>query len=142
MGCDIHLHIEVRVDGSWEHYAHPNIERYYQMFSRMAGVRQCDGIPALSPPRGMPDNPSFMTKFDCDHEGIDGHSHSWLNATEIKVLEDEFDAGGQWCPKNNNLWWHQQFGFLFGSSFGHLHNYPDSYPKEVEDVRFVFWFDN
>lgn len=27
MGCDIHLHIEVKINGAWEHYATPRVDR-------------------------------------------------------------------------------------------------------------------
>ena len=39
MGCDIHLHAEIKVNGKWEHYAHPHIRRDYRLFAKMASVR-------------------------------------------------------------------------------------------------------
>lgn len=39
MGCDIHLHIEIKMNGLWRHYSMPHIERDYCLFGVMAGVR-------------------------------------------------------------------------------------------------------
>jgi len=39
MSCSIHLHIEVKVDGTWEHYGEPSINSNYQLFEKLAGVR-------------------------------------------------------------------------------------------------------
>ena len=39
MGCDIHAHFEIKVDGEWLHYSQANINRNYRLFEKMAGVR-------------------------------------------------------------------------------------------------------
>lgn len=38
MGCDIHLHSEVMVDGVWHHHAKGQVERNYRLFAKMANV--------------------------------------------------------------------------------------------------------
>lgn len=40
MGCDIHLHAEVKIKNAWHHYAHPSVPRSYPLFSIMAGVHE------------------------------------------------------------------------------------------------------
>ena len=54
MGCDIHLHVEVKIKGKWLHYNHPNIDRCYWLFTKMAGVREIEGVEACEglPPSG------------------------------------------------------------------------------------------
>lgn len=140
MGCDIHLHIEVRLNGKWEHYAAPNIDRDYSLFSRMAGVRGKE-IP-ISKPKGLPSDLTTLTKYDADRCGIDGHDHSWLSKKEIVRLKDWID--GQRTQMNDffDLEHTILHCYLFGNSFAGIELYPNERPDGVDDVRFVFWFDN
>ena len=134
MGCDIHLHTEIKVDGVWHHVATANFERNYALFNFLAGVRG-DG-PGIAPCRGVPEDASLVTRMDCDHWGADGHSHSFLHSYEIPVVED-------WLKDTaDDLWPERQWGYFFGNSWGGFVKYPHKRPTGVEDVRFVFWFDN
>lgn len=108
MGCDIHLHTEVKINGAWHHYSCPNVDRNYDLFARMAGVR--GDIDPISEPRGIPKDATFLTKFACNHRGIDGHSHSWLNAEEIFILYFEFGRMLDEC-------YHPAFGYFFGNDW-------------------------
>lgn len=33
-------------------------------------------------------------------------------------------------------------GFLFGNAFEYFERFRSDYPSELEDLRFVIWFDN
>ena len=135
MGCDIHLHAEVKIAGKWEHYAMPDCRRDYALFERMAGVRG-NVANAISAPRGIPKNATTVTKFDRKRWGSDGHSHSWLSAKEISGLREWDDKrGGGWDSKEWDQW-------LFGSYYSSFVKYPDDRPDGLQDVRFIFWFDN
>lgn len=146
MGCDIHLHIEVKINGQWEHYAHPLIDRNYRLFALMAGVRNRDDITPVSLPKGLPDDITPLTRYDAeDYWGRDGHSHSYFTKEEIAELEDRIVAEGllkdQWRLEMDI--WHCYF---LGSSFGSIVKYPEDWRRPnrraITDVRFVFWFDN
>ena len=141
MGCDIHLHSEVKINGEWHHYSHPRIERWYDLFARMADVRNDPerDIKPISQPRGLPDDATFMTRFDYEYEH--GHSASWLSGKEVADL-------GTWAEeryKTRNKDWfsfdHHVIGYVFGNGWDVKGN-RGSYPDGVEDVRIVFWFDN
>lgn len=135
MGCDIHIHAEIKVYGKWHHYDQPNCLRNYKLFEKMAGVRGSVEN-AISPPRGIPDDSSFTTIFDSDAWGSDGHSHSWISSKELLELSE-------WQEKNGAGWTEQEWNkWLFGNNYSDFQKYPDSRPKGVEDVRFIFWFDN
>jgi hypothetical protein len=146
MGCDIHLHIEVKLNGKWEHYAAPSVNRYYVMFERMAGVRG-DITNAISIPKGLPEDVTTITRYDADRMGSDGHSHSWLGVDELMKLED-------WLKTElrlyNGIYSHPDLEheilhcYFFGNSFTGIKRYPTDYRgmPEIENVRFVFWFDN
>ncbi len=147
MECNIYLHTEVKINGEWHHYGTPDVSRNYHLFARMAGVRSDGEVKPIAPPRGIPDDATALTKFDRAHWGVDGHSHSWLGAEEITELTKYIaeviklrDGLGM------SLWDCDNFGYFFGNTWGgfwECRNDPNSgTPKGVEDIRFVFWFDN
>ena len=110
MGCDIHLVVQRRVDGSWEDVDLGLGEeemwdfweaRSYDTFALLADVRNDGTITPISKPRGIPSD------FDCDdyrrpserwgqligdveHNGKDlgEHSHSWVTLAEILAAPD------------------------------------------------------
>jgi hypothetical protein len=144
MGCDIHLHVEIKIDGVWEHYAHPNISRNYALFARMAGVRGNDYIKPIALPKGTPKDMTKVTRLDFEAWGADAHSASWLGLRDIVMLEGWLD-GQNWGDSalSTSLEHTILHTYLFGSSFSSLVLYPDDNRVQgLEDVRFVFWFDN
>ena len=134
MGCDIHAHAEVKIKGKWEHYDQPEFQRDYELFERMAGVRG-DVANAIVAPRGLPDDATALTRFDSERWGSDGHSHSWLSAQELYELAAWDKKRGYSDFKRS---WDQ---WLFGGNYSDFIKYPKD-RRGVEDVRFVFWFDN
>lgn len=145
MGCDIHLHIEVKIAGRWEHYGAPNIDRWYGLFEKMAGV--CgDDENAISAPKGMPDDLNAVTLADCNRLGSDGHSHSWLDADEIVLLDTWLREKEP--PKNDVFAFDLEHGILRTYFFGNSFAIPadrrkqEFEPEGIQDLRFVFWFDN
>lgn len=143
MGCDVHLYAEIKVNGQWLLYTQPKIERCYAMFEKMAGVR---GEPsnAIALPRGLPADISPATRFCADYDGTDGHSHSWLNAAEIRELVKWGETELRPRASHMNRWdFEAETGaYLFGNGWAGFVSHPDSRPAGVEDVRWVFWFDN
>jgi len=145
MGCDIHAHFEIKVNGEWLHYDQPNLKRHYDLFARMANVRNSyrkEKIEPIAMPRGLPDDITKTTAFEADvYWGPDGHSHSWLSSEEIAEL---FEWHKKLVGGYDRYWRieHDEWGYLCGNGWGSFHEYRDSYPKEIEDFRLVFWFDN
>jgi len=142
MGCDIHIYIEVKTVNGWELYSHPNVSRDYGLFTKMAGVRNYfEGeITPISEPRGLPEDASFLVKKSFENWDIDAHSASYLTSEEIIELEDFVKGRGKFpynCLDHGVL-----HCYLEGNSFGGLKKYPEEKPAWIEDVRFVFWFDN
>jgi hypothetical protein len=138
MGCDIHLYCEVKIEGQWHLYSHPYVERNYDLFAKMANVRNDLGFERpISRPKGLPDDLSIIPKLEYKRDNY--HSASWLNVEEIRQLEEwvvsalgysHWERDGYWDYLCGNSWG----GFTPGNS--------RSYCPEFEDVRFVFWFDN
>lgn len=149
MGCDIHVHTEVKINGEWHHYDMPYVRRDYALFSRLANVRNyrddhAEWVEPISDPRGLPEDASFLTKFDSEKWGTDGHSHSWIGAEEIHNLKDwmENELTNETGKNPGPFFFEDIFGFLFGNSWDNFVTYRNDYPKEIEDIRWVFWFDN
>jgi hypothetical protein len=153
MGCDIHLHIEIKLNGKWEHYATPSLKRKYRLFAAMADVRNGDDITPIAYPRGFPIDASLITTIDYERFGLDAHSASvfyeedierlvfWLKEEKKRLeAEDEsridlFTCDLEWDILNRT--------YLFGNAILDMWKYPDEWqPEGYEGVRFVFWFDN
>ena len=144
MGCDIHLHIELKIEGQWHHYAAPSIERWYALFEKMAGVRG-ETENAIAGPKGLPDDVTLITRRCAEYDEGDAHNHSWLGVKEIVVLEEWCRAAGEkeGFFLKRDLEHSILHTYLLGSSLTGWHRYPeDGNPLKVEDLRFVFWFDN
>ena len=82
---------------------------------------------------------AFTTRLASNYWSADGHSHSYLNSTEILELQ-EWSADQEWAGGDGG-WFAQTLGFLFGNSLGGFVKYPNERPGFLEDIRFVFWFD-
>lgn len=146
MGCDIHLHTEVKINDKWHHYGAPNVRRNYALFAKMAGVRNGNGIEPIAEPRGIPTDATELTQYDCAHWNGDGHSHSYLTAPEIAELSEWAQSDEQEFsfdrPSKVLFWESDTFGYLFGNDWSGFTKYPKDRPEGLEDVRFIFWFDN
>ena len=139
MGCDIHLHGEVKINGKWEHLTTGRSIRNYALFAKMAGVRNAPeyNITPISEPKGLPDDCSSVTIFDYSRWIGDAHSASWFSSKEIKELEEWwFDWRMQWTKDWKAFEDEVIGGYLFG------YGWDDIEEAGVEDARIVFWFDN
>lgn len=152
MGCDIHAHVEMRYEGKWEHLAWPNIDRWYDLFGIMAGVRR--DVEPIVQPKGFPTDAALITRLDFEKWGPDAHTVSWFN-------EDEIDKLSAWLKKHEAGLTEEQrknaeFGaydleigvlnwtFAFGNTLTAFKHYfdVDYLPKGADAIRLVFWFDN
>ena len=141
MGCDIHVHVEVKIRGEWMHLSAIEMSRNYALFARMADVRNYGDVTPMAPARGLPDDTTFLTKFDSDRWSTDAHSHSHLSAAEMADLSDWW---AEFCKAEgiSGSWFEDRFGWIFNSSWSGFTRYPEDRPRGVEDARCVFWFDN
>ena len=156
MGCDIHPHIEVKINGFWQHHSCPHFKRDYRLFAKLANVRNDGSIKPIALPRGLPKDISEVTTIEAKFWGRDGHSHSWINAEEIreaylfhvKPSDDVLD--GMTAEQQREYHWEllrtgMEWGYLCGMGFEAFckHDVHSScFPPQYEDLRMVFWFDN
>jgi len=150
MGCDIHFHTEVKIKGRWHHHSEGSISRNYVLFTKMAGVRDYwkGEYKPISEPKGLPKDATFLTRLHSERYGSDGHSHSWLNADEIVQLHDFIrgkenpdDFFGDQSARV--MWAHHNLPYFMGDHMDGFKKYPEDYKGSgVQDVRYVFFFDN
>ena len=140
MGCDIHMHIEVKYKGRWRHYSAPDVDRRYALFSKMADVRNVGDIQPISQPKGLPDELDEITLLAYRLWDGDAHSESWLSSSELAELMVWWDAHKDQHGISD------PFGYVFGNEIDSIVKYPKDFERlrglGLEDVRAVFWFDN
>jgi hypothetical protein len=147
MGCDIHFFVEVKTKNGWELYSSPNVTRSYALFAKLANVRNYNNIEPISEPKGFPEDASYLVKKEYEYWDSDAHSASYLKSNEIVELEEWLKNEKPYSTEDdgwaaNDLEHGILHSYLCGNSFGGIKKYPDEKPEWIEDVRFVFWFDN
>ena len=142
MGCDIHVHTEVKINGEWHHLGHPQVDRHYALFAKMANVRNRGDITPIAEPRGLPADITFLTKLDAERWAGDAHSHSYLSPDEIEQLEEWYVEESKKHAPDQYHYIEREFDYLFGSSWNGFKKYPQENHLKIEDARWVFWFDN
>lgn len=148
MGCDIHMHLEVKIAGKWEHYGAPSVSRDYSLFGLLAGVRGKG--PAVVAPKGFPADASTVTRFDYEQWAGDAHTPSWLSAEEISEFQDAWALAGEhtiydgrpYPARGRDVEADVLHAYFFGNSWADFARWPEERPNGIEDVRWVFWFDN
>lgn len=169
MGADIHIYAERKLKtGPWamareftgidlrsfhvgpvkltSNCLRPNVSgRNYNFFAALAGVR------GVGPePRGLPDDISPLVAEEADSWDGDGHSHSWMSARDfipifiahkmseenvLKIARDRIDGISS----------EKLLSEVCSDYIGV--NIPSKWTDKgeiiyLDDIRFVFWFDN
>lgn len=138
MGCDIHVHTEIKLNETWHTYGSPYVRRCYSLFAKMAGERNNGDVILISGPKGLPEDISEVAGFCYKLHEADWHSASWLNAEEIRQLS-------MWVNSNYPYKTELEKIHGFEGIFGYLESNAwscEELPPGIEDIRFVFWFDN
>lgn len=141
MGCDIHVYVEVKINDKWYLFNQPKIDRYFELFTKMCGIKSTGEIEPISQPRGLPDDISDVVKFDYEvNWKADAHSMSWLSDKEAGEVQ-------RWYRERTTDVFHKSglFGYLFGNSIDSYIDkarYKHLFDAGYQEARVVFWFDN
>jgi hypothetical protein len=155
MGCDIHFHSEIKYKDRWEHYGTGNFKRNYFMFYLMAGIR---GEYPFKPFRtndcdcDIPDDCSVTTRLSWNKWEPDAHSWQVYNKQDIHDFYKYFNSidlniREKHLGKLDAIFLDNQVGYLFGDGWDIVRfpfNSEDDHEsfKDINDVRWIFWFDN
>jgi hypothetical protein len=139
MGTDMVVHTEVMINGEWHHYGCPYIERNYALFAMMADVRNEDGeyeplgfeIIELSE-TVMTDTTLRLIKLDENYDPAFGNIYR-LNLPQIKELVKWYESTYPPSQKPHGL--EGVFGYVIHNGWAGIPN------KQVQDARFIFYFD-
>jgi len=96
--------------------------RNYDLFAKLADVRNSDRIIPLSEPRGVPIDASYAYKLMVQEMNGDGHSHSCFTLNEL------LDSGIDWSE--------------FSNDFLNTIEKMKKVDPDPSKVRCVFFFDN
>ena len=134
MGCDIHAFIEVKIDNKWHHHGEVDIDRNYELFGLMAGVRYAHDD-MIDYPRGLPNDTTCMTGIHYETWNGEAHSASYLTMDEMIYVE-KYES-----------YYIQKYIPAFSVFYCSLEELRDDYDMKIgeyviEGVRLVFWFDN
>lgn len=137
MGCDVHLHVEVKIKGTWYHYAAPRVERLYVVFAMMGPCGRAPEVEPISQSKGLPETATPLTRLDYEDYGQEAHGASWLGVEELDLLRKRIKDyfGDQYNCLRHGLEHGIFRTYLQGGSLTRIE---DPY----EDLRVVFWFDN
>lgn len=91
MGCDIHAMKESRENFWWKNEGEPDIDRDYELFAVLAGVRDRYGIEPVAEPKGVPEDASTEYLALYEYEGADAHTPSYLSLAELKGYDQEME---------------------------------------------------
>lgn len=172
MGCDIHIHVEIKSNNEWHHFEgnHFTISdwekeytgndkgnapfdwRGYNMFGFLAGVRR-DFTPIKEPTYEIPKDASKDIKQKWEDWKEDGHSCSYLTAREL--FEFDYNKDIDTLTNKRRILFekiHKNVFHMEPETYYDILDGPDSmfftHLKELtelgnlDDVRIVFWFDN
>jgi hypothetical protein len=135
MSLTMEMHVEIKIGGQWLHYQRASLEGDLSLFVKMThyfGFRHelivAEKLPAT--------DKSETTEFCLQKDLNDTKRISWADKRELAAIEK---------------WWEQKYpsdpfgftkkiGWLFGSTYQNFAgNHPGDFPKELEDVRAIFW---
>ena len=160
MGCDIHMVLEQKFEGTWVGlHGYPYelgntrragqdmieletwaivTDRNYSLFGAIAGVRgESD---RGNEPKGMPDDASPLARMMSGHWGEDGHSHSYLGLNEFvdcyasTTEEIRRSAASRLAGEAGKRTQSELTAICCGGF--------DNGDTPRHEVRIVFWFDN
>ena len=131
MSCDIYCFAEVKYKAAWKFAGEVQMERHYDIFAKMAGVRNDDDmITPIALPRDVPVDADDLTKLVLSDKNY--HTHSYLSLSEMKVLD-------KWVEKSEDgkvlKWRYIKWPYSIMKDNLKIRYY------KIEDIRFVFAFE-
>jgi hypothetical protein len=146
MGTDIHMFAERLVNGWWVPISGEiDIDRNYELFNILAGIRRAGPYPIMADQRGIPEDVSPQNEAQYQDWTTDAHSASWLSLEELQKYLTQHP--GILTEPFVNKFWTSVVPMLGRCT---LHSDCAEAGEEMQraciehpgTVRIVFWFDN
>lgn len=144
MGCDLRLIQEIKINNVWYFYNESTPHRNYELFSTLVENHPLkeDGYidsPINIPQRGIPSDISVVGRIIYEHEIENAKISTYINSKEIKIIENFIYDNESYfkIPK-----YPQYFNFLFGNSWSYFLDEREIFPLEIQDIRWIYWFNN
>lgn len=143
MGQDIHMHIEVKYRGFWEHYSAPAVARDYDLFGLLGSKRAPEGLrPVAGIQTGFPEDATLITKLCFEQDNKDYYGgihpedvHVLTSGESLQALQQAIYAT---IPDPRRYRADLEADILHC----YIHGNALASHQGFEDVRLVYWFDN
>lgn len=142
MGCNAHVHIEVKKNEKWYHFAAPDVRRDYFVYAAMAGERledlpQCiqKRICPAAESHEMPNDISEVTEICYKQDGEAYHLHnvSVITAEGLHRLQQNLNELNA-LPRSYDLEEDIFHTYVGGNTLAQHQGW--------DDLRVILWFDN
>ena len=146
----LHAYLEMKVNGKWIMAGKVPFNYFHDdLMEKMAGVsKKPQGITPICKPKGLPANISESVLVFNNHNKPYNFNASWFNFKEMQELVT-------WCesqPPDCVYWGEDSKGeerdddspfdiSICGNPAMHWEPGANGYPKDIQDLRMVFWFD-
>lgn len=141
MGCDIHGAIEyyAKHRDRWNHERNITVDRWYNLFGVLAGVRNYVNAIPIAEPKGLPKDIDYITEDHFEVWIYNAHSMSWLTLRELQEYdwEQEFLDGRDGFKKVKAK---DCINLDFEYVIKKMEQLAETFG--VDGVRVVFWFDS
>ena len=161
MGCNSHTYVEIRRKGKedWVSLFYYEVDRRnYDLYAKMADVRNYSGIIPIAPMRGFPDQAGYFAErayYQWIDDKIKGDAFISSRAAEKKVAagyahyspdkkrvscgnwhSPSWLTGEEFCTAVHEVAADDIYWMAVAAAVEHVNNHPDF------ECRVVFWFDN
>lgn len=166
MSTDLHVIQEIKLDGQWHFLAYRRTDWDIERGKVMCVLAQDEGFENIvPPPQGLPEDfRDLMSRRVFSRLGLgqkedpipgktkyaDAHTVTWLGPIEIRQLYDWYVSYYSFNPDrlgrnpksiDPDMKFYVDFGFCEGNSWHNFDEFRDDY-EDVEDIRWIVWFDN
>ena len=140
MWSDLHLHAEVKINNRWEHYSTAYLTTKNSIYSYLMAMYRFTKREKSVYHGGPQQDISPITKLAYKDLGL--APLVFMYPQQILFMANSLSS----TIKKGNLgegvdFLEDTIGDLFGKTWGGFAENPETYPKELENIRWVFWLE-
>jgi hypothetical protein len=120
MGEDLYAHWEIKIDGVWHNWSAMRFTRNYALHYALNGYSK----------EGLPDDVTLITRLHSQILG-DNYGFSWMNIDELEKAIADVEV------KESRELALRELGRILCMNYD---EFKSNQPQDVEDVRFIYWY--